>query len=263
MVTVGTYDGVHLGHRRLIATACKAAQELGLKGVVVTFDRHPSEVLRPEAPVPLLTSLQHKLELIRSTGVARTEVLAFDDQRALESAEDFIASVLVGVLGAKVIVVGSNFRFGHGRHGDMDLLEKMGAEYDFRSLGVELVLDDETHTVVSSTRIRALVTAGEFAEATRLLGRPHEVRGRLRVGSDNVSLDLDGHLLLPAPGTYRATVGDVHADGQAQQVDVALVGDQAELVIGPAADMARFGFAHGDRAAVRFLPDGQDHPAGR
>ncbi|HUO49577.1 MAG TPA: hypothetical protein VMU09_12150, partial [Acidimicrobiales bacterium] len=114
-VTIGAYDGVHLGHRHLIERLRDLARLRSLASAVVTFDRHPATVVRPESAPALLTDLDQKLELLASTGIDRTVVVAFDRDRADESAEDFVEEVLVGALGARLVVVGEDFHFGHGR----------------------------------------------------------------------------------------------------------------------------------------------------
>jgi riboflavin kinase / FMN adenylyltransferase len=214
VVTVGTYDGVHLGHRRLIAEARAEAAISGLRSVVVTFDRHPAEVLRPEAAPRLLTGLEHKLELLDSTGIDRVVVLHFDEERAAQSAKEFVEDFLVGVLGARSVLVGSNFRFGHRQQGDIALLESLGPRLGFTARGMDLVTEDATESVVSSARIRALVAAGELGAAGRLLGRPHEVRGELAaVDEAGATVAISPSLLLPPPGAYTVRFGPVHSAG--------------------------------------------------
>jgi riboflavin kinase/FMN adenylyltransferase len=204
VVTVGTYDGVHLGHRRLLAEAMDEGRRRGLPTVAVTFDRLPTEVLRPELAPRLLTGLEHKLALLEATGVDRIEVLHFDAERARESAEDFVTGDLVG------------------RLGDVALLERLAAEQGFTARGIELYIDDETRTVVSSSRIRNFLETGAVGEAARLLGRPHEVRGHL----DGARFVLDGRLALPPAGRYPVAVGVPGADAAAAW---GLVGDETEL----------------------------------
>jgi riboflavin kinase/FMN adenylyltransferase len=203
VVTVGTYDGVHLGHRRLIAESLAEGARLGLPTLVVTFDRHPAEVLRPERAPKLLTGLSHKLELLGELGVTEPVVLHFDLDRAHESAEDFVTQYLLGELGAVSVLVGANFRFGHRQHGDIALLQELAPQFGFTARGIELLIDDETHTVVSSSAIRAQLAAGAVQEAARLLGRPHEVRGL----ATPEGLEIPRELCLPAPGAYEGLLG--------------------------------------------------------
>src|SRR5581483_11272860 len=116
-VTIGAYDGVHLGHRAVIAHVRDLAQARGLETAVVTFDRHPASVVRPESAPTTLTDLEQKLELLADCGADRTLVIPFDQARAEESAEDFVETVLARALATKLVVVGSDFHFGHGRKG--------------------------------------------------------------------------------------------------------------------------------------------------
>jgi riboflavin kinase / FMN adenylyltransferase len=134
VVTIGTYDGVHLGHQRLIAEALAEGRSDGLPVVVVTFDRLPAEVLHPSSSFKLLTGLEHRLELLEATSVDALRVLHFDLDRAAESAESFIADYLVGELGAASIHVGANFRFGHRALGDVELLERLSPRYSVRTV---------------------------------------------------------------------------------------------------------------------------------
>lgn len=210
VVTVGTYDGVHLGHRRLIDETMRSARDLGCRGVVVTFAVHPSKVLRPDAPVPLLCTLDKKLELLKATGIDEVVVLEFDVARARESAEDFVVRDLVERLAVKEVVVGSNFRFGHKRQGDVALLERLGGQYGFVTKGVELVLDDEHHSVVSSTRIRSLIASGALREAERLLGRPYLLSGTMDA---NLEFRVATDLLVPPAGRYQAVITQEGAGG--------------------------------------------------
>ena len=154
----------------------------------LTFDRHPAEVVRPESAPCVLTPLEQKLELLDATGFLDTTcVLTFDEERSREPAEGFVQDVLVDGLGAELVVVGADFHFGHKRHGNVRLLEQLGAELGFEVLGLGLVsvAGDATGMPYSSTAIRSLLGDGDVAGAARLLGRPsrpHEVRGTVERG---------------------------------------------------------------------------------
>src|SRR5918996_3068712 len=121
-VTIGAYDGVHLGHQAVIAEVRRRAEARGLRSAVVTFDRHPASVVRPESAPKLLTDLDQKLELLEETGIDYCLVITFDEARSRETAEDFVRDVLVDCLNARDVVVGEDFHFGHGRAGNVALL---------------------------------------------------------------------------------------------------------------------------------------------
>ncbi|HEX7168868.1 MAG TPA: bifunctional riboflavin kinase/FAD synthetase [Acidimicrobiales bacterium] len=211
VVTIGVYDGVHLGHRALIGRVRAMAAELGAATAVVTFDRHPAMVVRPESAPKLLTDLPQRLELLASTGVDFTVVIEFDEARSHESAEDFVRDVLVECLHARAVVVGHDFHFGHNRGGNVPLLQRMGADLGFDVLGIMLVADDSgANEVVSSTRVRKLLLDGDVTAAADLLGRPHEVRGVVQpgdkrgreLGFPTANVGVPGDVLLPADGIY-------------------------------------------------------------
>ena len=228
VVTIGVYDGVHLGHRALIGRVRAMAAELGASTAVVTFDRHPATVVRPESAPLLLTDLEQRIELLGSTGVDRTLVITFDAERAHESAEDFVREILVGCLGAVAVVVGHDFHFGRDRGGNVPMLQEMGAELGFDVLGINLVADDARSEVVSSTRIRKLLLEGDVAGAARLLGRPHEVRGVVQhgdargreLGFPTANVAVPGDILLPADGIYAGW--HVRPDGTAHPTAINL-----------------------------------------
>lgn len=211
-ITIGAFDGVHRGHRQVIATLRTLAAERGLRTVVVTFDRHPASVVRPESAPLLLTDLDQKLELLAECGVDATFVVQFDEKRSRETAEDFIKNDLVGVLNSKLITVGSDFHFGNKRAGNVELLEQMGSSLGFETLAHELVdLNGQPSAEsVSSTRIRAALRDGDLAAANAMLGRPHEVRGvvghgdgRARdLGFRTANLAIPETICLPADGIY-------------------------------------------------------------
>jgi riboflavin kinase/FMN adenylyltransferase len=210
-VTIGAYDGVHLGHRALLAELRSRAEDDGLATVVVTFDRHPASVVRPESAPRLLCDLDQKLELLASAGVDRTVVVRFDGERANETAEDFVNRELVEALDARLVVVGEDFHFGHGRKGNVALLAEMGAVAGFEVDGVSLSSESPGAVPVSSTRVRSLVAAGEVEAAATLLGRLHQVRGPVvtgdrrggvELGFPTANLDVPAEICLPAPGIY-------------------------------------------------------------
>lgn len=206
-VTVGTFDGVHLGHRRLLRYAGEMAAASGLELVVLTLDRHPLSLLRPEKAPRLLTGLEHKRQLLAATaGVARVEVLVFDEDRADQSPRSFLLDTLLGDLGATVLVVGENFRFGHGGAGDLELAAEVGASVGLSVVGMPL-LEQGVDGVVSSSRIRRLVADGDLATAASLLGRPFELRGELALapevaGGKALGLVVAADLLLPEQGRH-------------------------------------------------------------
>lgn len=214
VVTIGAYDGVHLGHQTVIGRVRDLAAELDLQTVVVTFDRHPATVVRPESAPRLLCDLDQKLELLEATGVDVAYVIHFDEERAKEPAADFVDEVLVGCLNARIVVVGEDFHFGHRRGGNVALLRDMGVERNFTVQGLELVGTDgvpaENGLRVSSTAVRALLDQGDVAGAAAMLGRPHEVRGTVEngdkrgreLGFPTANLAIPAEIQLPADGIY-------------------------------------------------------------
>ena len=208
-VTIGSYDGVHRGHRAVIAELRSRAEGLGLETAVVTFDRHPAQVVRPESAPLQLTDLDQEIELLSETGVDHIVVVIFDEARSKEPAEDFVSEVLVGCLNTKLIIVGSDFHFGHQRRGNVALLAHMGAELGFAVEGMALVdLDGAPAAAqdarVSSTAVRRALAAGDLAAANEMLGRPHEVRGELGDGRLQVAPTTQ----LPADGVYDVLCDD-------------------------------------------------------
>ena len=229
-VTVGAYDGVHLGHRFILGRLGELARRRGLDVVVVTFDRHPATVVRPDSAPPTLTDLGQKLELLADCGVERTLVLPFDRARSEETAEDFVTRTIVGSLGTRLVVVGSDFHFGHGRKGDVALLAGMGARLGFDVEPVSLVAGVAGGEVpVSSTRIRRLIAEGDVGGAAALLGRPHQVRGPVRhgagrgaklLGFPTANVAVGREIALPAPGVYAGRFSWPEADGHPAAISV-------------------------------------------
>jgi riboflavin kinase/FMN adenylyltransferase len=215
VVTIGVYDGVHRGHQQTIGHAVRRAQELGVASVLVTFDPHPSEVVRPGSHPAILTESARKAELIEALGVDVLCVIPFTLEFSHLSAETFVHDVLVEHLHAAVVVVGENFRFGHRAAGDVGLLAQLGRTFGFTVEGAPLVsTQTDGDPVVSSTYIRSCVDAGDVAEATRALGRPHRlegivIRGDMRgreIGFPTANLLVAPHAAIPADGVYAAYV---------------------------------------------------------
>jgi riboflavin kinase/FMN adenylyltransferase len=216
VVTIGAYDGVHLGHRAVIDEVRRIAAERGASSAVVTFDKHPAFVVRPESAPRQLTDLEQKLELLAATGLDLTAVVHFDEARASESPEDFVAEVLVGCLGARAVVVGEDFHFGHQRRGNVALLRRLGAESGFEVLPVPLVPRvDGIDEPVSSTAIRRALAGGEVDVAAQLLGRPYEARGIVVTGDQRgrllgfptANVEVPNQVCLPADGVYAGWYG--------------------------------------------------------
>ena len=211
VITIGAYDGVHLGHRAVIDQVRRRAAEVDAKSVVVTFDRHPASVVRPESAPRLLTSVDQKMELLESTGIDAVVVVPFDTEQAAESPESFVDRVLVQCLKTRIIVVGEDFHFGRHRDGNVDLLRKIGVEADFDVEPVKLVQRlDGIDEPVSSTAIRRALAGGDIKRANSMLGRPYEVggevfagdqRGRL-LGFPTANVAVPSGMCLPADGVY-------------------------------------------------------------
>ncbi len=216
VVTIGAYDGVHLGHRAVLRLVRELADARGLEAVVVTFDRHPAQVVRPESAPKLLTTLEQKLQLLDGTGLLdAVGLLTFDEERAREPAEDFVREILVGRLAARMVVVGADFHFGHRRRGDVPLLEHMGNDLGFEVIGLGLVAPgrDPGHEPYSSTRVRRLLAEGDVVAAAAMLARPHEVWGSVvrgdgrgaGIGFPTANVAVAEELCLPADGIYAGT----------------------------------------------------------
>ncbi|MDG2429035.1 MAG: riboflavin kinase [Acidimicrobiales bacterium] len=213
-LTIGAYDGVHSGHRQVIAAVRRLAAERSMASAVLTFDRHPASVVRPESAPLLLTDSEQKLEQLASTGVDLSLVLSFDETRVTESAEEFVRHVLVDCAGVGLIVVGEDFHFGHRRHGNVSLLREMGADLGFEVFGIGLVGPDGSvardHEQVSSTFIRRALARGDLERANAMLGRTYEVRGLLQAGNRRdpasnfgmANFQVDKSILLPEDAVY-------------------------------------------------------------
>jgi riboflavin kinase / FMN adenylyltransferase len=211
VVTVGNFDGVHLGHQRILGTVCELARQVHCKSAVLTFFPHPSRVLRPSEAPPLLMTLDQRLSAIQKLGIDAAFVLRFDPQLAVVSAEDFVRRFLADLMHARTILVGGNFRFGHRQAGDVRLLVQLGQRWGFDVKTLPPVVKDGI--VVSSTAIRGALREGRVEDARNLLGRPYALMGEIRTGTGqgrklvvptlNLSTEQE---VLPQNGVYATEV---------------------------------------------------------
>lgn len=216
-ITIGTFDGVHLGHRALIARAVATAKDLGSSSVVLTWDKHPNEVVHPDRIPRLIATPERRNELLAERGPDVLALLQFDHELSQWSPERFVEEVLVKALGARAVFVGANWRFGKGASGNADLLVELGRELGFDAEPV--ALEEVAGERVSSSRIRKTVEAGDMRLAAEMLGRPFDMEGIVvhgdarghELGFPTANVALDPKLVHPARGVYagRARVGDV------------------------------------------------------
>jgi riboflavin kinase/FMN adenylyltransferase len=224
VVTIGAYDGVHRGHQAVIGQVRKEALQLGCQSVVVTFDKHPASVVRPESAPKLLTDLDQKLELLQKTGIDATLIVEFNRERSTEDPALFVKRVLVDTLRARIVVVGEDFHFGFNRGGNVAMLRELGIQFDFQVEPVKLIArPDGVEEPVSSTSIRRALAGGQVEIAANLLGRAYEVRGVVvngdkrgrAIGFPTANVEVPNAMCLPADGVYAGKFqcddGSVHA----------------------------------------------------
>ncbi|MDG2429031.1 MAG: bifunctional riboflavin kinase/FAD synthetase [Acidimicrobiales bacterium] len=183
VATLGTFDGVHLGHQEVLGRAVMEARRRSLSAVALTFSGHPAQVLRPESAPLLLNTIDDRLQLIAECGIDRTYLIDFDNEFAHRTAQAFLEDVLVGEVGAKVFVFGSDLHFGYRREGNAEFLQNVGP-----NLALELVEVGEVREMplvlesISSTAIRRALLGGDVAHAARMLGRCYSVEGEVILG---------------------------------------------------------------------------------
>jgi riboflavin kinase / FMN adenylyltransferase len=205
VVAIGKFDGVHRGHQNVLALANAKAKTYGTAASVLTFDPHPTRFFFPDRPASALSSPGLKYERIARQGVRFTFVQKFSRSFSEISAEDFVLQTLVGRLGVRHVVVGEDYRFGHRRQGDVDLLQRLGRQHGFGVTAAAQCQDDRGR-VLSSSRIRVALAEGRPHEAHEILGQPWEIDGLARLQCHR-SFDLDlGDLQRPAEGFYQAKV---------------------------------------------------------
>jgi riboflavin kinase/FMN adenylyltransferase len=216
-VAIGNFDGVHLGHRRIVERLLARANGLGAPATVFTFDPHPVRLLRPAECPPPLTWTERKAELLASIGVHRVVAYPTDEALLQLSARQFFERIVVEALGARALVEGPNFYFGHNREGDVGLLSQLAGAAEMTLDVVEPVV--EGGAIVSSSRVRQLIAAGDVADAARLLAVPYRIRGMVTHGAGRgakigfPTANLAGvDTLLPAAGVY---AGRAWIDGEA------------------------------------------------
>jgi riboflavin kinase / FMN adenylyltransferase len=260
-VTIGTFDGVHLGHRALIARAISEAADEGITSAAITWDRHPNITLRPDRVPPLLTSPERKIELLESTGIDLLVVLPFDKELSSWPPERFATDVLATGLNARSVFVGAGWRFGHKAAGDVQLLEKLGAELGFDASGIEL--SKYAGEPVSSSRVRRAVLEGDVTEAEALLGRPFDVDGvvvrgagrGVGLGWPTANLEIDDGLARPLRGIYAGRAragGSWHPAAISVGVNPTFGGDEAAPPVVEAFLLDFDGDLYGETLRVEF-----------
>lgn len=223
IATIGFFDGVHIGHCHLINMLKKVARERGVEACVITFDRHPRQVVQPEWCPEMLTTLEEKTQLLEATGIDRCEVLHFDREMANQSAHDFMLHTLKEKLGVSILVTGYDNRFGHNRSEGFEDYVRYGKE-----IGIEVIkgkeLTDGSNNV-SSSSIRRMLKEGRIEDATRCLGREYQLTGTV-VGGEHIGRTIgfptanirpdDSSKLIPANGVYAVDVwsqaGDINRE---------------------------------------------------
>ena len=219
VATIGKFDGVHLGHQRVVARAGQVARDRNLPLVVITFDPHPDEIVRPGSHPPFLTTPRRQAELLADLGADAVFVLPFTLEFSRLSPDEFVRIVLAERLHAAVVVVGEDFRFGFRAAGDVSLQAQLGEKYDFTVEGVPLLMTGGATD--SSTYIRQRLDAGDVAGAAAALGRPHRVegvvvRGHMRgrsLGFPTANLETPPHTATPADGVYAGWLTSLDLDG--------------------------------------------------
>jgi len=219
VATVGVFDGVHRGHQLIVEHARTTARSRRLPVVVITFDPHPKEVVRPGTPPPYLCTVRRRTGLLAGLGVDAIAVLPFSYEFSQLGPDEFVRQVLADRLHAATVVVGENFTFGHRARGDVALLRQLGEKYDFTAEGVPLLVADGV--TISSSYIRERLAAGDVAAATAALGRPHRVegvvvRGHQRgraLGFPTANLESPPHTAIPADGVYAGWLCRLDPDG--------------------------------------------------
>lgn len=219
VATIGFFDGVHRGHRFLISQVRKQARAEGREAMVITFDRHPRQVLQDDYQPTLLTTTDEKLQLLKETGIDTVAVLHFDRVMASLSARDFMEQVLLGRLNVRTLVTGYDNRFGRGRTENFNDYVRYGQELGIRVVQSEAFMLGGEH--VSSSLVRSALLRGDVAHATRCLGRPYVLTGRVvsghqegrKLGFPTANVDVSASAcLVPANGVYAVKVG-IMADG--------------------------------------------------
>ncbi len=208
-VTIGNFDGVHMGHQQLFNTVSDLARRHRGTGIAITFEPHPLQVVRPDIGIKLISTYEQKVELIAMAGVDVLLVLPFTKEFAAMDAEHFVDRVLVETLGVKELVVGYDYAFGKGRQGNAEFLEACGRQRGFTVRVIPAFKVDGM--VVSSSKVRELVTAGRMEEVTKLLGRYYQLRGVVQMGKKRggnilgfptANLSLNENDLCPKHGVY-------------------------------------------------------------
>jgi riboflavin kinase / FMN adenylyltransferase len=223
VITIGAYDGLHLGHQSVIAQVRELAVQRRARSAIVTFDRHPAMIVRPESAPRLLTDDEQRLELFASTGIDAAVVLPFDEQQSQETPLSFVERVLFKCLRTECVVVGDDFHFGRHREGTVDLLREFGQTYGFEVTPLHLLSRiDGVDEPVSSTAIRRALAGGDVELAATMLGRPFEARGIVvagdqrghQLGFPTANVEVPSRVCLPADGVYAGWYerpsGDVH-----------------------------------------------------
>ena len=223
IATIGFFDGVHIGHCHLINMLKKVARERGVESCVITFDRHPRQVVQPEWCPEMLTTLEEKTQLLEATGIDRCEVLHFDREMANQSAHDFMLHTLKEKLGVSILVTGYDNRCGHNRSEGFEDYVRYGKE-----IGIEVIKGEELtdgSNNVSSSSIRRMLKEGRIEDATRCLGREYQLTGTV-VGGEHIGRTIgfptanirpdDSSKLIPANGVYAVDVwsqaGDINRE---------------------------------------------------
>jgi riboflavin kinase / FMN adenylyltransferase len=219
VATIGVFDGVHLGHQRPVGRAVDIAAELNVPAVVITFDPHPDEVIRPGSHPPFLTTYRRQAELLAELGADAMCVLPFNVEFSRLTPDEFVHAVLSERLHAMAVVVGEDFAFGHKAAGNVTTLAELGQKYDFTTEGVPLLVVDGV--TISSTYIRQQLALGDVAAAAAALGRPHRVegvvvRGHQRgraLGFPTANLESPSRTAIPADGVYAGWLRSLDLDG--------------------------------------------------
>tara|TARA_Y100001970_G_scaffold271239_1_gene366191 strand:+ start:18644 stop:19591 length:948 start_codon:yes stop_codon:yes gene_type:complete len=214
VASIGVFDGVHKGHQKLLDLVKGKSISDAIPSVVITFDQHPTEVTSPENAPKVLTPLSKKILLLDELGIDYVYVLAFNENRALTPAVEFINEIFVDAIRAKAIFVGEDFKFGHKRTGNVDLLKSEGQALGISVNGVGLFNSESSiEEPISSTAIRKHLKDGELAAANEKLGRPYSISGKVvtgdqrgrAIGFPTANIKLDTKIALPSDGVYAAT----------------------------------------------------------